>query len=231
MHRGAPSVRNLLTPTAGHEEKGSRLLPLPVAPAGEGGYVFLDTQDKQPVRWDPCRPIHYVIRDTAATPSDADAAIVAAVAVASRASGLSFVYDGKVDEAPVRQRQPFQPRYGDRWAPVLIAWSDTKETPDLVGHGGLTIPLSRTASAQSRFAYVSGTIVLNTQSVQQAHLNGDAVYPPNLIQHELGHLIGLDHVGDADELMNADGKATPGYGPGDLRGLAVLGSGSCHPEL
>ena len=49
--------------------------------------------------------------------------------------------------------------------------------------------------------------------------------------HERGHLVGVNHVTDTKQLMYPEAGHVQTYGPGDLRGLAIEGSGSCHPEL
>ena len=57
--------------------------------------------------------------------------IAQAVAAVSAATGLRFVLDGPTTEAPSNDREPYQrARYGDRWAPVLIAWATADEVPD-----------------------------------------------------------------------------------------------------
>lgn len=50
--------------------------------------------------------------------------------------------------------------------------------------------------------------------------------------HELGHLVGLDHTADRHEMVfsESDYEVTD-YGPGDRRGLALLGTQGCHPDL
>jgi predicted Zn-dependent protease len=48
-----------------------------------------------------------------------------------------------------------------------------------------------------------------------------------ILMHELGHLVGLDHVDDPGELMYAESVGTLGFGAGDREGLASLGSGRC----
>ena len=46
--------------------------------------------------------------------------------------------------------------------------------------------------------------------------------------HELGHLVGLDHVDDPNELMYPRAAERTSYGPGDLKGLALLGAIPCR---
>ncbi len=45
--------------------------------------------------------------------------------------------------------------------------------------------------------------------------------------HELGHVVGLNHVHDRRELMNGANLGRTVFGPGDRRGLALLGQGPC----
>ena len=52
-----------------------------------------------------------------------------------------------------------------------------------------------------------------------------------MLRHEVGPLIGLDHVEDKAALMHpSDGTQTT-WGPGDRAGLAILGAGECQPDL
>ena len=53
-----------------------------------------------------------------------------------------------------------------------------------------------------------------------------------VVEHELGHLVGLAHVNDATQIMYP--RASPrvlGYRAGDLTGLAALGRGACTADL
>ena len=52
-----------------------------------------------------------------------------------------------------------------------------------------------------------------------------------VIQHELDHLLGLNHVEDPSQLMYKNAIDTSAYGVGDLPGLAHLGAGDCIPDL
>ncbi len=48
-----------------------------------------------------------------------------------------------------------------------------------------------------------------------------------MVLHELGHVLGLAHVDDRHEVMYEKGVRISDYGPGDLKGLKILGSGPC----
>ena len=88
-----------------------------------------------PVAFDPCRPVHYVVNPQGA-PDDGAELVRTAIADLSTATGLHFVDDGSTTERPDKQRDAYQPeRYSpNRWAPVLIAWSDEQEFPGLAGY-------------------------------------------------------------------------------------------------
>jgi hypothetical protein len=105
---------------------GRRAVGAPGRRGGESSpsyrFTALQADGKTPVTYDPCRPVHYVVR-TQGAPVGGQALITEAVGRVARATGLQFRDDGTTSEAPSGQREPFQKdRYGDRWAPVLIAW-------------------------------------------------------------------------------------------------------------
>lgn len=198
-------------------------------------FAFPATQDdgSGPLTFDPCRPIHYVVRDRPEVGDRGAAIIAAAVAEVSKATGLEFVDDGATDEAPSTDRDLYQPdRYGGQWAPVLIAWSDAAEQPELGGRtaglgGGL--PLRDT---HGHLTYVSGTVWLDTPDLAPdlATAAGSAGVQA-VIMHELGHVLGAAHVSDSRELMNGENSGLNAFGVGDRYGLSVLGTGQCVPGL
>lgn len=207
--------------------------PAPLAQAHPSFRYVLTDDIQQPVRYDPCRSLHYVIRPQA-SPLGSEALIAESFAALSAATGLHVLYDGGTDEGPSRQRAPFQPeRYGDRWAPVLIAWVTPDEQPDfaadVLGQAGRT-PVTTTDGTQ---VYVTGQVELDSPQVTALlHESGGRTAVTALLKHELGHLVGLDHVNDPSQLMYA--QTAPGvtdYGAGDLTGLARLGNGPCIPNM
>ncbi len=225
---------------------GGRRAPTPSAEAADhplgtapevietGHHEFLITRpDGSPVAYDPCRPVHYVVNERTAPPG-AKALLDEAIARVSAATGLVFVDDGTTTERPSDHRSPYQPtRYGDRWAPVLIAWSDPAETPgladDVAGRAG-SIPVT-TSGSEGPTVYVTGTVTLDGPQITEQLLPRSPDLARAVVQHELGHLVGLDHVGHETELMHPSTTKLTDWGPGDRAGLAQLGRGECHPDL
>lgn len=179
-----------------------------------------------PVTWSPCRAVHYVTR-SAGQPRGGAALLASAVAAVSRATGLRFVDDGATTEGPSEDRAPYQPqRYGDRWAPVLVAWATPDEVPDFgVDVAGEAGPVTgHTPSGDD--TYVSGTVYLDAGKLQAAG-PGQA---RGIIEHELGHLVGLAHVSDPGQLMFPRAGRVTTYAAGDRAGLAALSRGACQPD-
>jgi len=179
------------------------------------------------------RPIHYVIRQQG-QPAGGAKIVTDAVKRVSQATGLRFVYDGTTTEAPSPQRPSYQPkRYGDRWAPVLISWVTPNENPDfaadVTGEGGS----SPVGFPNRPSGYVTGAVELDVGQISGIlkRPRGNQVVRA-IVLHELGHLVGLDHVTAANQLMYP--QTRPGvtdFGAGDLTGLAALGRGTCLPDL
>lgn len=185
----------------------------------------------EPVRWDPCRPIRLVVAGAGTVPA-ADVLLAEAVDVVSRATGLVFEVDGPTDEVPAARRRPILDRYGDRWAPVLVAWTDPEHVPRLAGAvAGLGGPQEVTAPDGTK-VYVTGTVSMDAPTALRvlARPDGHAEVRAILI-HELAHLVGLDHVDDPSQLMYESAGVRVVLGPGDRAGLARLGNGPCVPDL
>lgn len=150
----------------------------------------------------------------------------------SAATGLRFINDGQTTEGPVEDRAAYQPaRYGDRWAPVLIAWATPEEVPDFgVDIAGEAGPV-RIQRPNGQMVYITGQVNLDPTKLAGIS-RGNGRLPVAVIEHELGHLVGLAHVADPAQIMFPRGSgAVSDYQAGDLAGLAALGRGNCAPDV
>lgn len=213
-----------------HRGGTDRLAPA-VTAAPSDDYIITRTENGTPVGFDPCDTIHYVIREANA-PAGGDKLIQDAVAKTAKATGLVFVYDGTTTESPVADREKYQPeRYGDRWAPVLISWTTPDEMPsfigDVAGFGGS----SPVQAGEAPWTYVTGQVQMDGPAAQKLIDQGSMAEVGAILLHEMGHVVGLGHSANKQDLMyrSTDGTVT-GFGPGDLAGLALLGNGPCVPE-
>jgi hypothetical protein len=222
-------------PPPGAEEATRRLSPAPSTLAGPGEHEFQHVQpgnDDIPVAFSPCRPIHWVY-NPAGAPADGLTLVQDGFARLADTTGLRFVYDGVTGEAPSRDRAPYLPtQYSrDRWAPVLVAWSDENGFRDLVGHvAGATRP-DMVTLGDGRSVYVSGLVALDAADLSEAAVPDRALVRATVL-HELGHLVGLDHTTDRSQLMFSESRPdVVDYGAGDLRGLAIEGAQACFPNV
>jgi hypothetical protein len=198
-------------------------------------FRFIDHQadGATPVTWSPCRPIHYVVRPLHQAPGALEL-LQAQIAVIAKHTGLRFVDDGTTKENPTDERVGYQPVvYGERWAPVLIAWATGSEMTGASADDalGVTSPLFVRAP-DGDLAYVTGQVLLDEQFVTDSLAQKESAVVRATMLHELGHLVGLDHVQDPKALMYPD--AEPGittFARGELPGLVSLGRGPCRPGL
>lgn len=198
---------------------------MPAVEAGATGpHRFLNTQpgSDQPVGFSPCRTIDYVVNPEQA-PRGWRRYVEDAIAEVSERTGLRFDDEGTTEDRDFEQR--IDPVRGPK--PVLIGWADEDEVADLAddvaGLGGPTM-----TELGGRRAYVTGSVVLDSETTDRLERQPrGSELQVALLLHELGHLVGLDHVEDPEQLMYPDGITRPGYGPGDVEGLAALGAIPC----
>lgn len=236
VNSSAPGPVGTITgaPTSTHLASLHRLLPSVQAPsAPAGSYRYLPGQ--RGARWEPCRPIHYVVR-RGGEDRQLDRILASAVAEVSAASGLQFVADGATSELPLyttANRLSYMPQlYGDRWAPVLVAGSNSSESPSLADAEGRAGPTAWGGSGEP-FRYVTGTVSFDTPKMQALlRTPHGADYARQVILHELGHLVGLAHVADKTQVMHPGYPEPPlvHYSDGDRAGLAQLGAVPCYAD-
>lgn len=186
----------------------------------------------QPVRFNPCEPVRYVIGGD--PPAGAANEAHEAVARVSEASGLRFVFEGETDESFGR-RSPYQPdRYGERWPPLLIAFEhqgtraprDGGEGSVVAGTGVPTAVGDVLVTAQMSLN-VDAIVDLDTRETVPGGF-GPGITRGRILLHELGHSIGLGHVADAEQIMHeplTDHPPVPAdYADGDRVGLRFVGA-------
>lgn len=188
--------------------------------------VWSYNPDGSPVRWDPCTPIRWVVNPAGAPPS-ALRDLTAAFERVRAVTGLRFEHAGTTAERPGRDRSPYQPsRYGERWAPVLAAWTHPGSAALSLGESdrGLAMPVA-VDGPDGAASYVSGQAVFNAETDLEPGFGTRHGSWGATMMHELGHLVGLDHVEDPGEMMFTfphPGRVV--WGPGDTAGLRRLGA-------
>ncbi|SDS34805.1 Matrixin [Nocardioides scoriae] len=222
------ALRPALTPAL-----GGRLDPAPEAPRSGGTFAFSATQPgrpRVPVTYSPCDPVRIELNlDGAPDPVADRASVERAVARIAGATGLRLEVVGESTDRPrwTEGRVRLDPGVLRDPDPVLVSFADSDEVPQLQGRvAGLAGSVLVEQDGFRR--YVTGQVTLDRDSFAELRdqPGGDEIADA-IALHELGHLVGLDHVDDPRELMYATTTDQRDLGPGDRRGLAALGRGRC----
>lgn len=223
-------------PTPQPDTSGTRLEVAATPPPEIGPYRFLATQQGSdaPVRYDPCRTITIVVNERTA-PIGAREILDEALLMIKYATGLRLEIEGVTDEPPSDERPHIdRDRYGDRWSPVLVAWTDPSEysrvAGDVAGTGGSDFVQD---PKTKNLVYVTGQVALDGPAFSR-FMRGETgkAAARAVILHELAHLVGLHHVEHQGSIMYPSGSDDVfEFSPGDLHGLAALGAGPCLSGL
>jgi hypothetical protein len=88
------------------------------------------------------------------------------------------------------------------------------------------------ANSLDQGRYVGGSVSLDGPQLAEIlrRPNGHA-QARAVVMHELGHLVGLDHVTNPRQVMLAENGTATEFGDGDRAGLTKLGSGGCPYDV
>jgi predicted Zn-dependent protease len=87
-------------------------------------------------------------------------------------------------------------------------------------------------TADGTRVYITGSVYLDAAKANQMRRKGISGVVQEVVEHELGHLVGLSHVNDPTQIMYPRASThVLTYQAGDLTGLAALGKGACTSEL
>jgi hypothetical protein len=222
---------------------------LPTSPASAGAsdyklaYQTLPDGRKAVARWNPCQTIVYRVNPTylssnSTTRAKAIAEVKEAFKRASAATGITFKYAGTSTQIP---KNTSSNRWHERMssAEIVVAWvnqtkSDAKTNllgrtssgAYSAGTGGYAYKYWRSGSDPWRGVTGRGFVVLDArQNSKFAPGFGSGATRGSLLLHEIGHALGLLHVGATSQTMYPTvlKRSSTGYYSGDATGLKKLG--------
>ena len=176
----------------------------------------------QRTRWQSCRPVRWTFNDSRA-PRQGLEQVRAAIRRIHAATGLEFDFVG-------RTTQKVNP-WGDDidGAAVAIGWRPARtfrhlvNSTQVVGLAGQRSVSGYRDAQGALFRTTQGGVILNAGHRLDRGF-GEGTTWGEVIVHELGHVMGLGHVGSRKQVMY---YSTTGYdanlGAGDLNGLRRLG--------
>lgn len=186
-------------------------------------YAFIAKINGVPVHWNKCQRIGYRVSMRRA-PSRAVAQTKEAVRRVAAASGLRFDYQG---HSTVR---PYPNKDFQNGTELVIGWMTPREGDFPSGAAGVGGPLFYT-SGPDRGRIVKGYVQLNSR-LNDDLANGFGTGPQygyqgtkgQLLMHEIGHAVGLDHVRDQRQVLYPTlTRKKAVFGAGDVNGLERVG--------
>lgn len=215
------------------------------AAVGRGNPKSVGYLTTPPSKWDPCTTIRYRV-NLAGAPKGAAADVDTAIARIAAASGLRFQKVGTTSVVPGTKGKDVLDDYPSG-TQLVIAFARPNDptkarrsayltgSADTVGVGGAFYDLDTArAGKRSWHRIVQGYVVLDrTKSIPSGFGAGNTTGLigtwGQVLMHELGHVVGLDHpkISDPTQIMYPATTRKPAvWGAGDLVGLSTVGKSS-----
>ncbi|MGH9021669.1 MAG: matrixin family metalloprotease, partial [Acidimicrobiia bacterium] len=184
-----------------------------------GPYEFLyPDRYGRPGRWNPCAPITWLLNPQSA-PAGAEEFLSDGFDYVATLTGLPFRYGGTTTRAPDTKVR----------GTIVVGW-----VPGLAEAAGRGGPWPEAAPDEA-LRLIAGRIELNADLNEPKVLPGGVTVPGrplswtrggwgSIVLHEIGHVLGLNHVDDPAQVMYTQASNGSYYGSGDLAGLHQLGS-------
>lgn len=198
-------------------------------PDVDGAFRFLERVGGAPVRWNPCDPITYAVNAAGAV-SPVRPDLTQALRRVTRATGIEFRSVGTTSETFIRAYQRMRYEGVVRKAELILIWVDHDgytKILRLLGDPRPSIAFAKTMAGlfADQDQYFGGIIVMDADATATPGF-GYRYAHGSVLLHELGHIMGLDHVRDPDQLMYSGRRpnfSVSVFGAGDLEGLRRLG--------
>jgi hypothetical protein len=194
-----------------------------VVSSGSDNYAFLrTTPGGDPVTWDHCTAIRYQVNPQGA-PDNWRELVDGAFDEIAEHSGFVFLDAGETANRTLAGT--YRPG-STRGEPILIIWSSQGRMHNLQGS---TVGLGGGAMIEVKGVprLVTGRVALDAEAHSRTYDPMPTRSQQLILMHEIGHVLGLDHVDDSRQLMNASYVGQDGLGPGDVAGLKALHDVPC----
>jgi len=194
-----------------------------------GAFRFLERVGGAPVRWNPCETVTYSLNEAGArSPVRGD--LREALRRVTQATGIRFRPVGVTRETFIRAYQRMRYRGVIKKAALILIWVDHEDYQAVLrrlGDPRPSIAFAKTMAGlyADRDQYFGGIVVMDADATARRGF-GDFYAHGAVLLHELGHIMGLDHVKDPDQLMYSGRHPNfrlRDFGLGDLEGLRRLG--------